>query len=377
MVRRLSYERGSALTEFALIMPLLIGVFYGSIYLVDVGLFRLKSQEVARYSTWAFTQASLSDYESEEARHDQRFSAARQAVSSEVGSLYLDLDAARTRLLPGAARQSVSAVLLPGVVRQDAAPVLPEVATVGIPAPNITVSLVLSAIGLGGTTNDIAAGFFKRAGLNSKGLVTARASVRVLPPIRAADRERMSAVSRLGGARGLDVESVVSSQQGREIRDDGQPVSGTLLVDSWKVASGFSALPSESVESRRSFAHVVERFHDEAPKVLPGGGIIGGLLGIVGAKDAGRYVASRPYLDARSCSGVNRERFNELAGQFNPFRRSGVPQGQLQEPGAVTSFETLPLFDDPGDLCSEMLEALNARGNHFMGCDESQERRCR
>ncbi len=368
------YERGSALTEFALIMPLLIGVFYGSVYLIDVGLFKLKSQEIARFNTWAFAQEPLSDYESQNARHTEKFNEARDRVRDRVGALYLDLDAARTRLLPGQARQSVSAVMLPTAARQERAPVLPDVANLEIPAPNATVSLILGALGLGGSTNDIAAGFFQRAGLNDRGLVTGRGSVRILAPVRASDRERFAALAEVSR---FDLTPVVQGQQGRELRDEGQPVDSTLLVDSWRINSGYSVLPSESVESRRAFAHVVERFHDEAPKVLPGGGLVGGLLGLVGAKDAGRYVVSRPYLDARSCVAVDRERYEELAGQFNPFSRTGVSRGQLQEDGAVTSFETLPIFDNPRDLCSNMLEALNARGNAFMGCADAQSRRCR
>lgn len=368
-----TFERGSALTEFALVMPLLIGVFYGSVYLVDVGLFKLKSQEIARFTTWAFTQESLSDYESPDARHGRKFDEARSRVRDRVGALYLDLDAARTRLLPGSARQSVSAIMLPAMVRHERAPVLPAAGTLEVPAPNATASLVLAALGLGGSTNDIAAVFFQRAGLNDRGLVTGRGSVRILPPLRSSDRTRFAA---LAGA-GFDLEPIVGRQRGAELRHAGQPVDATLLVDSWRIPSGFSVLPTETVESRRAFARVVERFHDQAPSVLPGGGLLGGLLGIVGARDAGRYVVSRPYLDARSCVSVDRERYEELAGQFNPFSRAGISRGQLQEDGAVTSFETLPIFDDPRDLCSEMLRALNARGNAFMGCEDPQSRRCR
>ncbi|MEM6731381.1 MAG: TadE family protein [Myxococcota bacterium] len=378
-MRGLKTQRGAALTEFAILMPLLIAVFYGSVYLVDLGLFRIKTQEVARFSTWSFAQQPLSDYDSSKARHDEAFTDARDRVSDQVGSLYLDLDAARTRILPGAERQTASAILDPTRfdLRQKRAPILPELGNVDVPAPNATVGLILGALGLGGTTNDVVAGFFERAGLNGKGLVTGRASVRVLPPLRPADASRLATLSRVGASRGFDMDTIVSRQQGRLIRDGSGPVDSTLLVDSWRLNAGYSALPTESVESRRGFAHVVERFHSEAPKVLPGGGLIGGIFGIIGTDNAGKYVVSRPYLDARSCNSVNRTRFDEQAGQVNPFRRSGISRGRLQETGAVTTFETLPLFDDPAAMCSPMVQALNDRGNNFMGCQDPQKRRCR
>ncbi|MEO1481934.1 MAG: TadE family protein [Myxococcota bacterium] len=368
-------EFGAALTEFAILMPLLIAVFYGSVYLVDAGLLRIKAQEVARFSAWAFTQQRLSNYESPELRHTPYFTDAKSRVSDTVGGLYLDLDAARSSVLPGKNRQTMTAVLTPDpfALRQERAPVLPQIGTVDVPLPSGTAGLVMAALGLAGSTNDLAAGFYERAGMNGRGLVTGRATLTVLPPIRGANEALYSVAA---GNR-FDISGVVAAQQGRPIRDGDGPVDATLLVDSWRSTAGHAALPTESVESRRALAHVVERLHDQAPRVLPGGGLLGGLFNIIGATDAGKYVVSQPYLHPRPCGARSRTAFDELPGQVNPFRRAGVSASQLQEEGAVVNFETLPLYDQPGSGCSAMAEVLNDRGRNFMGCADSQKRRCR
>lgn len=370
-MRAIREERGSALTEFAILMPLLIAVFYASVYLVDAGLIRIKAQEVARFSAWSFTQQPLSNYATEEMRHNQYFSAAQSRISDTVGALYLDLDAARTHLLPGKTRQTMAAVLTPDpfALSQERAPVLPQIATVDVPLPSGTAGLILAALGLAVSTNDLAAGFYERAGMNGRGLVTGRASLTVMPPGTANDE-----LYSVAAANRFDISDVVARQRGRRISDDGKPVDATLLVDSWRADVGYAVLPTETMESRRSIPHVVERLHDEAPDVIP---VVGGLLNIIGAADAGKYVVSRPYLRSRPCGARARSSYDELPGQVNPFRRAGVSQSQLQEEGAVTSFETLPLYDRLGGACTDMADTLNSRGRNFMGCDGAQQRRCR
>ena len=78
-------ERGASLTEFAIVIPVIVAMFYGAIYLTELGAFKLKSQEIARYSTWAFTQHPLSAYDDEDLKHNEAWTRAREAVAELVG----------------------------------------------------------------------------------------------------------------------------------------------------------------------------------------------------------------------------------------------------------------------------------------------------
>lgn len=370
------HERGSALTEFAVMMPMIIGVFYASTFLIDLGLFKLKAQEIARYTTWGFTQAPLSEYES--FNHNNAFSDAKERSLDELGALYADLDGARTRpsLLPGRSRQSMSAIFetpSAGDMRNEASPILPSVANVDFVDPLSLAGLASSALGVGPSTEAVASGFFKRVGMNDRGLVTGRSRVRVLPPWRAEDVGRAVAISQLQG--GMDLRTQQLSTVGRLLRDEGRPIQNALIVDSWRATNSVPTLPNRSPKT--DVAQVVARLHRRSGSALPLGGLLGTLLGIGGADDASKYVASRPYLAERSCSSVDRSGFVEAHGQFNPFARAGVTSSRRQERGAVANFETLPLFDDPRNMCSEQLKALNARGRFFMGCAAGEQRRCR
>ena len=61
-------QRGSALTEFAIVMPVMVGLVYASIYLSDTGIFKLKAQEVSRFSAWTMAVRPQSDYEADDHR---------------------------------------------------------------------------------------------------------------------------------------------------------------------------------------------------------------------------------------------------------------------------------------------------------------------
>ncbi|MCK5688943.1 pilus assembly protein, partial [Myxococcota bacterium] len=108
-----SQQRGSALTEFAIMVPLFLAMIYGSIFLSDLGAVRLKAQEIARFLTWSFSVQPLSDFS--EFKHSTLFSEARTRSETQVWELYSDLDSASDRVIPvaGKTQQSMLAVYVP------------------------------------------------------------------------------------------------------------------------------------------------------------------------------------------------------------------------------------------------------------------------
>ena len=78
-------ERGASLTEFAVVVPLFLALVYGSLHLCDLGVFKLKAQEIARYGAWGLTQRPLSNYGDARFNHEHAFDDARDDEDHQRG----------------------------------------------------------------------------------------------------------------------------------------------------------------------------------------------------------------------------------------------------------------------------------------------------
>ncbi|MFC1611179.1 TadE/TadG family type IV pilus assembly protein [Myxococcota bacterium] len=394
-------ERGASLTEFALVVPLFVALIYGSLYLTDLGVFKLKAQEVARYSTWAFTTRPLSNFGAEQlsaGAHNDYFDDAQNSVAEELDEIYFDLDGARNRLLPipGAWSKTMAATYeTPGSLdlRNGRTDVVPDWANVSMGEPFSALWWILSMMGIGNDVNSLVSGPFERLGFNVRGQITGRANVSILPPFRPEDARAAMAMAEAGAERGADL-SPWNPTVRRQIRDNNQLLSNTLVADPWRVNQGWSAHPAKAggqSRERAHFANVVKQVNNEAILAFPGGSVLGIILGV---RDAQKFIPpglaqifggippnlpeahvfSRPYTEAE-----NRD-------QRQPWVESPLAKGQVDifnetdtdpEDGAVRRFESMPMYSDPvHPEESEYLRALRERGANFMGCPQEGTRGC-
>ncbi|MEE8410848.1 MAG: TadE family protein, partial [Myxococcota bacterium] len=273
-------QRGSSLTEFAIVAPLFITLIYGSLYLTDVGNFKLKAQEIARFGTWSFTQHPLSNYEDGNFRHDDSFTDARNAISDDLYDVYYDLDGANDRFLPvpGAWSKTMSAQYVPPTaadLRNRPVQLLPSWAQIQWTSPLSSLGMALSILGFGTGTESLVSGPFQRLRLNRMGKITGRSRVIILPPIRPDEARQSIAMARHGGVRGADLRDWLPA--GQTLRDTGGgQISNTLVADSWKVHDGASAHPL----NRRGYANIVTEVSDNGITALPGGQILAFITGL-------------------------------------------------------------------------------------------------
>ncbi len=385
--------RGAALTEFAIVVPVFLALVYGSIYLAELGVFRLRAQEIARFGAWAFTQHPLSAYDDDQLRHQRAWVEAQGEVRSELWN-YMDFDAATSAGQGGTWGKIMAATYepLPADLRNLTYDVVPEFSEATWAEPLTELGMALTLLGVGTSVQSMFNGIISRLHMNTRGLIAARANVNVKLPMASDDAELSTGLAKIGKVRGADLSRWASQ---RRLRDAGKSIETTLLVDSWRITEGFSGLPDDSV-SYKQFKNAVHYVSENGVTALPGGPIlsiflswlwvekhmpydVGALFGRLGDKKklkeklalpAGRLVA-RPYSEDRD------EAFHKTGpvkqGQIDVFAKAG---GKAPA-GAVTNFETAPFFSDPERPDNNpYLKALNMRGPNFMGCNQAEKRGC-
>src|SRR5689334_18033001 len=98
MARVLSNRRGTALTEFALIVPILITIMLFGMFFSELVRAKLKLLEAARFAAWEMTSHTLDDYGSTSAnRNDRAFNSAMSDSLAETNKRFSDLDSVAVR----------------------------------------------------------------------------------------------------------------------------------------------------------------------------------------------------------------------------------------------------------------------------------------
>ena len=90
-------DKGQALTEFALVVPMVVMILLFSVWFLELVQVRLKVQEAARYVAWEATAFKLHDYKTGKA---DGFSKAQSAIMKEAQRRYADLDSTTHRHTP-------------------------------------------------------------------------------------------------------------------------------------------------------------------------------------------------------------------------------------------------------------------------------------
>ena len=380
--------RGSALTEFALVVPLLSALLYGALYLTELGHFKLKAQEIARYGAWSFTGRALSDYDGE-LRHRDAYQKAQRGVRDELTRLYLDLDGAVARPSLGAAAQTTGAVYQPPSstsFRHRPTQLVPEWANPSWADDLSIAGFILNLIGLGTDLDSMFGRIGNQLGLNARGQITVRADVRLTTANQRPKRRKVArALRRQGAGWGLDLSRW--EPEGLRLRDAGaRPIQTTLVADSWRVQQGAAALPSYP---EHPLSQVVKHMNDGVRVfgALPGGNVLGPLIGFISninlpggltrifaippnAPEA--HIFARPYTERRQLEPSPGGRLRR--GQVDIFEQTGAARPPN---GAVRNFETAPAYTDPHTSDgSGFVRSLNERGPNFMGCPDAEVRGC-
>lgn len=390
-------QRGASLVELTLFLPLAVAVFYGSLMLTEVGVFRLRAQEVARYAAFGLAARPLHRLEADRPRHDDAFREARDGVRAEIGELYVpDLDGSRSRLVPvpGQTGMTSSAALLPltnAELANAPADLLPEFADVDFAEPLSALGLGLSMLGLGPGLEDIARGVYDRLGMNTSGQVTGRAKVMIRPPWRPVDAERGQALSAVAARQGASLRAFLPREAGRLVRgSQGGAIALTLVGDPWRLHDGSTARSDR--DAPHELVHVVRYLHAHVQDALPGAGVMNWFVGLSGStpnfttgldaiSEQLALSSPKPQVFARAYATARTQAANPrgtpLSGQVALFDEvRGRPESG-GEGGPVVNFETLPLFDSADSPASSRLwQMFRPRGANFMGCPHAEERRC-
>lgn len=83
-------ERGSAIVELALLLPLFVMLLFWAVYFTEFSLLRIRQQEVSRFLTWESAAHSLADFQS--GRHAPQFEAMRKEVLTKAEARYQNLE---------------------------------------------------------------------------------------------------------------------------------------------------------------------------------------------------------------------------------------------------------------------------------------------
>lgn len=85
----LSWQPGQSLTEFAIMVPIIVLVLWFSIYFSEIIQVRLKLQEAARFAAWEFTAYPMHDYDQ---GTGSRFDEVEEEITELTLDIYEDLD---------------------------------------------------------------------------------------------------------------------------------------------------------------------------------------------------------------------------------------------------------------------------------------------
>ena len=96
-MRARNRQRGAALTELVVIVPVLVMIVYGSMYLTELGFFKLKTQEATRFAAWTMAVRPLSDFS--DFNHGNVVDSSLRSARDELRGVYGDLDGGRDRVL--------------------------------------------------------------------------------------------------------------------------------------------------------------------------------------------------------------------------------------------------------------------------------------
>lgn len=348
---RRRHPRGSALTEFALVVPLFVTILFFSMYFTELLRVKFKVQEMSRFIAWEMSSYMLTDFAGGD--HAGAFEHAAKELKTDVLERYKDLDS----------------------VEDDAGNenFIGRFSNLKIEIGEADASFIddgnLSGAGKGALNLAKAGiGMITGAwGFNNGGRAVVDVSVDFTPKIFKADRYMMRGE---GGFYSVD-------QTGnRDLSSLTMKSHYTMVANGWHLPDGAPATLGE----KRAGLH--ETGSDSGLYMQVNKMTFLGLKGLIdktpGLKQVksvlsylpipellGTYVISLPY-DAEA--NVERKCNNESPGLMgeNDFEYPGIEEAPY--PNNLRCFDTAPFRDTWAWNESLYAKAFKARGNHFMGC---------
>jgi hypothetical protein len=387
---RLRPRAGQSLTEFAIMLPLLVLVVWFSVYFIEVIIVRLKLQEAARYATWEYTAYPLHDYSDGDRYmnfwgYNYRFSKAMGVIMTEATARYEDLNSSDGYGLPPLPQSRRNTMMATGWQT-------PLFVMVQGWKPNLT--------------GEFAAEWGLRTVMMAASAVAGRIAKRAAKnPLAAAPVARSVAqFSTLDGMWGFNRQGWVFTRVRTEVYNVWMPreirvgrfsfspnprvtiwEKSALLADAWQLHDGRDV--QHGTEKNKGFTRQVRRiFLLNRRAAAPVDGAIQWLRVNAGsAPMSGMLPVPQPTPNAAEPVVVSlnhRHALKQSRGVTNFWKKNlGWLHGEmgrvvLQTNGGRMEFDTAPLFVKNRVGKTPYLDTLQQRGEHFMGCPEPMNTTC-
>jgi hypothetical protein len=365
---RLRHSRGQAITEFALVLPVMIIILLYSMYFTELVRAKLKLQEASRYVAWEMTSYTLDDFGRTD--HDKAFQLAQEASVIDALAKYKDLDSIDDKP-PGDFVAGYSNVKTT-ITQHDAPPITN-------PLPGVSGDNFISNL-LGVLSGSVSTAY-RHFGFNTKGKIQVEVSMqldnRILP---------RHFLDENGGFFKADV------MGGRNLQNVTMKNRFTLLASGWDLPDGADARqhqtgsggPRSGVHRGGSdqgiYTQVSRMSLLGAPEKLgsiPGFNQIMGLIGnFVPNPISATYVVSHNYFSAGDSNirdnGCDRDPSHGAQWGMNNLDSTSNNDGPGLDYERRKCFDTAPFRDTSKYEDSQYREMFMARGAFFMGCKKSQ-----
>jgi Flp pilus assembly protein TadG len=366
---RRALNRGQAITEFALVLPVLIVILLYSMYFTELVRAKLKLQEASRYVAWEMTSYTLDDYGKED--HNKAFATARDSSVLDGKTKFADLDSIDTKPAGGFVAGYSNVTVK--ITNHDAPLITNPIAAVG--GGNSFINNLLSVL------NGSADAAFNHFGFNTRGKVQVEVSMqldnRLLPQHFLDENDGFFKADVFGGrnlqnltmknrftllASGWDLPDGADAEQHRS--GPGGPRSG--------VHRGGSDQGLYTQVSRMSLLGAPEKLGS-----IPGFNTIMGLIGnFVPNPITATYVVSHNYFAARE-SGIRDRDCDDDPSHGAQWGMNNL-DGRTRRDGPGLDYEkrkcfdTAPFRDTSRYDESQYRSIYMARGPYFMGCKKAQ-----
>ncbi len=361
-------NKGQAITEFALVLPVMIVILLYSMYFTELVRAKLKLQEASRFVAWEMTSHTLDDYGQKD--HAQAFSLAQTASILDAVAKYKDMDSIDDK---PAGDFVVGYSNVKATITAQAAPAFTNpIAPLG---GNKFINNLL------GVLNGSVSAIYNHFGFNTGGKVQVEVSMQLdnrLLPKHFLDEN--------GGFFQAD------AWGGRNLQSVTMKNRFTLLASGWALPDGADAVQHQTgAGGPRSGVHrggsdqglytQVRRMRllgaPEKLAVIPGFDRIRVLIGSVIPDPVGAtYVVSHNYFAAGNSNirnrGCTHDPLHGAPWGMNNLDTDSNNDGPGLDYERRKCFDTAPFRDTSEYKDSQYREIYQARGPYFMGCKKAQ-----
>ena len=361
-------RRGQAITEFALVLPVMIVILLYSLYFTELVRAKLKLQEAGRYLAWEMTSYPLDDFG--QAKHDRAFSVAQQPALLDALDRYRDLESIDDR---AAGDFVVGYSNLKATLSNVAAPAISQ------PLPTLVAHPFVG--GLLGVLNGSARSAYQLFGFNTKGKVQVELTVqldnRLLPQHFLDENGGFFQVDAWGGR---NLQSLTLKNR------------FTLVASGWDLPDGADVEQHQSGPgSPRAGVHrggsdqgiytQVSRMRllgaPQKVGTIPGFNQLRGLIGnFIPDPLSSTYVVSHNYFASGDSNirtrGCERDPGHGARWGMNNLENGNGSNGPGLDYEQRNCYDTAPFRDTSRYQDSQYRSLFLSRGPYFMGCKKAQ-----